>query len=110
MSNQKNSEKSAAKASMSLDQLSDTIEVMTSMVTRLKHHLDLQLTQPSTEEKAKTLSNALLSNERDLQELQALAKLQRQSIEAQTLPAVHSTAEEAAGQDYNADDHDFVIE
>lgn len=83
MSREKNSENSTGSTVMSLDQLSDTIEVMTGVVNRLKRHLHLQLTQSDTKPKAEALNSALLSNERELQELQRLAKQQQQSVDSQ---------------------------
>lgn len=67
---------------MSLDQLSDTIEVMTGVVNRLKRHLHQQMSIQQDSAVTRDLKQALLSNERELQELQQLARAQRLSIEA----------------------------
>ncbi len=113
MSREKNSENSTV---MSLEQLSDTIDVMTGVVNRLKRHLHLQLTQNEQESSAEALNSALLSNERELQELQRLAKQQKQSVDSQ-LDAPAQEAEEAnnndnkAAQQQNiAQESSFIIE
>lgn len=82
MSSDKNQQKSADTTLMSLDQLSDTIEVMTGVIKRLKRHLDVQLTLHENEPAANALSQELLENERDLLDLQQLANEQKLSVTA----------------------------
>jgi len=116
MSQQKNSENSTQNATMSLDQLSDTIEVMTGVINRLKHHLHLQLTQNDTENKAEALNSALLSNERELQELHRLAQLQKQSVDSQLgaptqeADTTNNESEEATQEQIVAQESSFIIE
>jgi len=73
MSNEKTSESGADTALMTLDQLTQTIEMMTSVVNRLKRHLQLQLSQHQREEIPEALRRELLANERELQSMQQLA-------------------------------------
>jgi len=113
MSREKNSENSTV---MSLEQLSDTIDVMTGVVNRLKRHLHLQLTQNEQESSAEELNSALLSNERELQELQRLAKQQQQSVDSQLDAPAQEVANanntnETNNQEQNiAQDSSFIIE
>ncbi|MGB4247507.1 MAG: hypothetical protein WBJ75_07270 [Pseudohongiellaceae bacterium] len=85
MSSGKNTDDSAEKSLMTLDQLSQTIEVMTGVVSRLKRHLNMQLlynralTHDETDQTIE-LSRELLNNERELQELQQLANQQRHAV------------------------------
>ena len=73
MSNEKTSESGADTALMTLDQLTQTIEMMTSVVNRPKRHLQLQLSQHQREEIPEALRRELLANERELQSIQQLA-------------------------------------
>ena len=73
MSNEKTSESGADTALMTLDQLTQTIEMMTSVVNRLKRHLQLQLSQHQREEIPEALRRELPANERELQSMQQLA-------------------------------------
>lgn len=116
MSQQKNSENSTQNATMSLDQLSDTIEVMTGVINRLKHHLHVQLSQNDTENKAEALNSALLSNERELQELHRLAQLQKQSVDSQLdaptreADTTSNESDEATLEQTIAQESSFIIE
>ena len=114
MSSENNSEKSS-NTLMSLDQLSDTIEVMTGVVNRLKRHLHQQMSIQQDSTVTRDLKQALLSNERELQELQQLARAQRLSIEAS--PARHpndnapeSDTDGIAEQQAPAVERQFIIE
>lgn len=114
MSSENNSEKSS-NTLMSLDQLSDTIEVMTGVVNRLKRHLHQQMTLQQDSAVTHDLKQALLSNERELQELQQLARAQRLSIEAN--PARHTNDNAPASGDKATQDaqtrmteRQFIIE
>lgn len=85
MSNGKNTDNSAEQHLMTLDQLSQTIEVMTGVVSRLKRHLNMQLLHNPAlthDEADQTieLSRELLNNERELQELQQIADQQRHAV------------------------------
>lgn len=85
MSSGKNTDNSAEKNLMRLDQLSQTIEVVTGVVSRLKRHLNMHLlhNQALTHDEADQtieLSRELLANERELQELQQLADQQRDAV------------------------------
>jgi len=83
MSNEKTSESGADTALMTLDQLTQTIEMMTSVVNRLKRHLQLQLSQHQREEIPEALRRELLANERELQSIQQLAaSAKRGALEA----------------------------
>ncbi|MGJ8689549.1 MAG: hypothetical protein ACSHXZ_08515 [Gammaproteobacteria bacterium] len=116
MSQQKNSENSTQNATMSLDQLSDTIEVMTGVINRLKHHLHVQLSKNDTENKAEALNSALLSNERELQELHRLAQLQKQSVDSQLdaptreADTTSNESDEATLEQTVAQESSFIIE
>jgi hypothetical protein len=116
MSREKNSETSTESTVMSLDQLSDTIEVMTGVVNRLKRHLHSQLAQSDKDDKAEALNSALLSNERELQELQRLAKQQQHSIDLQLDASVqeandtNNDNEQAATEQSIAKESCFIIE
>ena len=108
-------ENSASNTLMSLDQLSDTIEVMTGVVNRLKRHLHQQMSLQHDSAVTRDLKQALLSNERELQELQQLAHAQRLSIEAS--PARHpndnapeSDTDGIAEQQAPAVERQFIIE
>ena len=95
MSSEKNQHKSPDTTLMSLDQLSDTIEVMTGVVKRLKRHLDLQLTLHDNKPEASALSQELLENERELLDLQQLANEQKLSVETPNAEADSAGAEQA---------------
>jgi len=73
MSNEKTTESGADTALMTLDQLTQTIEMMTSVVNRLKRHLQLQLSLHQGEDIPEALRRELLANERELQSMQQLA-------------------------------------
>ena len=73
MSNEKTTESGADTALMTLDQLTQTIEMMTSVVNRLKRHLQLQLSLHKGEDIPEALRRELLANERELQSMQQLA-------------------------------------
>ncbi|MDP1930712.1 MAG: hypothetical protein Q8L60_04570 [Gammaproteobacteria bacterium] len=84
-SSDNNANNSAEKNLMTLDQLSQTIEVMTSVVNRLKRHLNMQLLHNTALSGRQTdqtieLSRELLDNERELQELQQIADQQRNAV------------------------------
>ena len=110
-------ENSTSNTLMSLDQLSDTIEVMTGVVNRLKRHLHQQMSIQQDSAVTRDLKQALLSNERELQELQQLARAQRLSIEASPVrhpndnaPASDSRTDGIAEQQANAVERQFIIE
>lgn len=107
MSSEKNPQKSPDTTLMSLDQLSDTIEVMTGVVKRLKRHLDLQLTLHENKPEASALSQELLENERELLDLQQLANEQKLSVVA---PNANSDKVSAATTTLGAQERSFVIE
>jgi hypothetical protein len=73
MSNEKTTESGADTTLMTLDQLTQTIEMMTSVVNRLKRHLQLQLSLHEGEDIPEALRRELLANERELQSMQQLA-------------------------------------
>ena len=73
MSNEKTSESGTDTTLMTLDQLTQTIEMMTSVVNRLKRHLQLQLSLHQGEDLPEALRRELLANERELQSMQQLA-------------------------------------
>lgn len=58
---------------MTLDQLTQTIEMMTSVVNRLKRHLQLQLASSAGEEVPASLQRDLLASERELLSMQQIA-------------------------------------
>lgn len=110
-------EKSVSNTLMSLDQLSDTIEVMTGVVNRLKRHLHQQMSLQHDSAVTRDLKQALLSNERELQELQQLARAQRLSIEASparhpndNAPASEPREDGFAEQQAPAVERQFIIE
>lgn len=73
MSNEKTTESGADATLMTLDQLTQTIEMMTSVVNRLKRHLQLQLSLHQGEDVPEALRRELLANERELLSMQQLA-------------------------------------
>jgi hypothetical protein len=73
MSNEKTTESGADNTLMTLDQLTQTIEMMTSVVSRLKRHLQLQLSLRQGEDIPDALRRELLANERELLSMQQLA-------------------------------------
>ena len=111
MSSENKSENGADNTLMSLDQLSDTIEVMTGVVKRLKRHLHQQLSLQAQGGEATALNQALLSNERELRELQELARAQRLSMST-SLPDVEapSGAETAEGEQSQDAPQSFIVE
>lgn len=107
MSSEKNQQKSPDTTLMSLDQLSDTIEVMTGVVQRLKRHLDLQLTLSENKPEASALSQELLENERELLDLQQLANEQKLSV---TSPSIDSDGANASNTSQSNEERSFIIE
>jgi len=73
MSNENTTESGADTTLMTLDQLTQTIEMMTSVVNRLKRHLQLQLSLHEGEVVPEALRRELLANERELLSMQQLA-------------------------------------
>jgi hypothetical protein len=107
MSSAKNQQKSPDTTLMSLDQLSDTIEVMTGVVQRLKRHLDLQLTLSENKPEASALSQELMENERELLDLQQLANEQKLSV---AVPSAESDAASADTASQSDEERSFIIE
>ncbi len=111
MSSENKSENGPDNTLMSLDQLSDTIEVMTGVVKRLKRHLHQQLSLQAQGGEATALNQALLSNERELRELQELARAQRLSMSASRsdveAPAGTETAD---GEHIQEAPQSFIVE
>jgi len=89
MSNQKTTESGTDTTLMTLDQLTQTIEMMTSVVNRLKRHLQVQLSQRQGEEVPEALHRELLANERELLAMQQLAS---------SVVPVASTAQDSSHQ------------
>lgn len=73
MSNEKTTESGADTTLMTLDQLTQTIEMMTSVVNRLKRHLQLQLSLQQGDAIPESLRHELQANERELLSMQQLA-------------------------------------
>lgn len=73
MSKQDPTESGTDGSVMTLDQLTQTIEMMTSVVSRLKRHLELQLASSAGEEVPESLQRDLLASERELLSMQQLA-------------------------------------
>jgi hypothetical protein len=109
MSSEKIQQKSPDTTLMSLDQLSDTIEVMTGVVKRLKRHLHLRLTLKENEPEASALSQELLENERELLDLQQLANEQKLSVEEQE-PNADSDIVSADRPQERLEERSFIIE
>tara|TARA_R100001377_G_scaffold45456_2_gene26051 strand:+ start:1141 stop:1515 length:375 start_codon:yes stop_codon:yes gene_type:complete len=107
MSSDKNQQKSPDTTLMSLDQLSDTIEVMTGVVQRLKRHLDLQLTLSENKPEASALSQELLENERELLDLQQLANEQKLSV---AVPSGDNDRQSAKQTQESKEERSFIIE
>lgn len=107
MSSEKNQQKSPDTTFMSLDQLSDTIEVMTGVVQRLKRHLELQLTLSENKPEASALSQELLENERELLDLQQLANEQKLSVAS---PDIDSDDANASNTSQSNEERSFIIE
>ena len=107
MSSDKNQQKSPDSTLMSLDQLSDTIEVMTGVVQRLKRHLDLQLTLSENKPEASALSQELLENERELLDLQQLANEQKLSV---AVPSSDNDGASAKQNQESNEERSFIIE
>lgn len=107
MSTEKNPQKAPDTTLMSLDQLSDTIEVMAGVVKRLKRHLDLQVTLHENKPEASALSLELLENERELQDLQQLANEQKLSVAVPCADSDGASVEHAGQSD---EERSFIIE
>lgn len=107
MSSDKNQQKSPDSTLMSLDQLSDTIEVMTGVVQRLKRHLYLQLTLSENKPEASALSQELLENERELLDLQQLANEQKLSV---AVPSSDNNGVSAKQNQESKEERSFIIE
>ena len=107
MSSDKNQQKSPDTTLMSLDQLSDTIEVMTGVVQRLKRHLDLQLTLSENKPEASALSQELLENERELLDLQQPANEQKLSV---AVPSSDNDSASAKQNRESKEERSFIIE
>ncbi len=73
MSKQDTIDKCADGSVMTLEQLTQTIEMMTSVVNRLKRHLQLQLASSAGEDVPESLQRELLASERELLSMQQLA-------------------------------------
>jgi len=107
MSSEEKQQKTPDTTLMSLDQLSDTIEVMTGVIKRLKRHLDLQLTLHDNKPEASALSQELLENERELLDLQQLANEQKLSV---AIPSADSDGDSAAQTQQSNEERSFIIE
>lgn len=113
MSSGKNTDNSAEKNLMTLDQLSQTIEVITGVVSRLKRHLNMQLlhnralTHDETDQTIE-LSRELLNNERELQELQQLANQQRRAVLGTVVEA--PTQELSEAHENSVRNEGFIVE
>lgn len=112
MSGGKNTDNRAEENLMTLDQLSQTIEVMTGVVSRLKRYLNMQLlhnralTHDDTDQTIE-LSRELLNNERELHELQQLANQQRDAV----LGRMETPARDLRdGQECSAPNEGFIVE
>jgi len=73
MSKQDTTESGTDGSVMTLDQLTQTIEMMTSVVNRLKRHLQLQLASSAGEDVPASLQRDLLASERELLSMQQIA-------------------------------------
>lgn len=73
MSKQDPTESGSDGSVMTLDQLTQTIEMMTSVVNRLKRHLQLQLAGSGGDDVPASLQRDLLASERELLSMQQLA-------------------------------------
>ncbi len=73
MSEQDTTESGTDGSVMTLDQLTQTIEMMTSVVNRLKRHLQLQLASSAGKQVPDSLQRDLLTSERELLSMQRLA-------------------------------------
>ncbi len=73
MSKQDTTESGTDGSVMTLDQLTQTIEMMTSVVSRLKRHLQLQLASSAGEDVPESLQRDLLASERELLSMQQIA-------------------------------------
>jgi hypothetical protein len=73
MSKQDTIDKGTDASVMTLDQLTQSIEMMTSVVNRLKRHLQLQLASGAGEDVPESLQRDLLASERELLSMQQLA-------------------------------------
>ena len=107
MSSEKDQQKRPEPSLMSLDQLSDTIEVMTGVVKRLKRHLDIQLTLNENKPEATALSQELLESERELLDLQQLANEQKLSV---VTPRIDNESVDAQQTQENNEERSFIIE
>jgi len=107
MSSEKDQQKRPEPSLMSLDQLSDTIEVMTGVVKRLKRHLDIQLTLNENKPEATALSQELLESERELLDLQQLANEQKLSV---VTPRIDNESVDAKQTQENNEERSFIIE
>lgn len=110
MSSKENRDNSTEKNLMTLDQLSQTIDVITGVVNRLKRHLNMQLTLNVPEiEQTVDLNRELLHNERELQDLQQLANQQRDAVLG-VESADHETSGDVACTDQDHEDSSAVAE
>ncbi len=86
MSDKKSSDNDPEKALMTLDQLSQTIEVMTNVVNRLKRHLtrQLSLTEELFDDEKKLLqkeNDSYEKNSRELQQESFVVEITQQELE-----------------------------
>lgn len=121
MSNKQSDDSLVEKSLLTLEQLTQTIEVMSSVVDKLKLHLSQQLLQHSSNATEKVeLTKELLKNENTLNELQKIASRQRATLMAEKSDAsapskVKQEPHNSLSEHLDADDLDeitqtFVIE
>ncbi|MDX1490401.1 MAG: hypothetical protein R3332_03885 [Pseudohongiellaceae bacterium] len=108
---------------LTIQQLTQTISVMSNVVEKLKIHLNLQLAQdPSNMQEKVKLSRELLEKESDLQELQKIADKQHESLiierlkvddmprQSELSESVDSEAEQLDAEDIEEIAESFIIE
>lgn len=121
MSNKQSDDSLVEKNLLTLEQLTQTIEVMSGVVDKLKLHLSQQLRQDSSNSHEKVaLTKELLKNENTLNELQKIASRQHETLKAvkfdSRVPSkVRQEPQNSLSDHLDADDIDeitqtFVIE
>ena len=121
MSNNQNDDSPIEKNLLTLEQLTQTIDVVSDVVERLKLFLNEQLLKDSSNIQEKVeLTKELLRNESELQELQAIAGRQQEALIAERIDSaedsgvrqepLNSLSEHLDAEDLEEISETFIIE